>query len=111
MRLFRAVPSLPGLNSPLCWGALLFGAGFLCFGKDKSDYDQAVYLLAIAGVALLTESAPARYVSIAGGALRAWGSESLRSLGFWGQAAAIGYAVVESTQALQEAARHPANRT
>ncbi len=74
MRLCRAAPWLPGLNSPLSWGSLLLGAGFLLFGKDEADYNQAIYLLAISGVSLLTTNTPARCTSVIGGILRFSGS-------------------------------------
>lgn len=91
---------LPGLYSPLAWGSFLLGTGLLLFGKSTNDYDCAVYALAIAGTALMTNNKVARHAAVIGGAMRLCSSALIGTLGFLAQGAALTYAADESTNIL-----------
>lgn len=89
----------PGLRSPLFWGSFLLGTGLLVCGKNDTEYNRAIYMLAIAGTMLLTKNSVARCTSVVGGAMRLCASAAIGSLGFLAQGAAVTYSVIESTRA------------
>ena len=97
----RKVDPLPGLKSPWFWGPLLLGVGLLLFAQNELEGDLAIYALASAGTALMTDNKTVRCASIFGGSMRVCGSAFIRGLGSLVQGGALVYAAKESINTVE----------
>jgi hypothetical protein len=90
---------VPGLRSPLFYVTFLLGAGLFLSSETDADYTLAKNVLVIAATCLVANNKIIRGVSIAGGAMRIFGSGSL---GMFMQATSLGYGLIKAIERYKE---------